>query len=69
MTITRGDDEIEIEINGDYYGAEPDVGAMGGYVENICAQDLSGKPIELTETEEARAQEILVENAESDYDE
>jgi len=71
MTIYRevgfGDDEteeqpIEVDITGELCRAEPDIGIMSRYCEDVEATHvIDGKrvAIELTKDEEERAQELL----------
>ena len=67
MVIDRGEDELEIEIEGELVPAvagrstgsvESCFPSEGGYVEDITAT-LDGAEFELTEDEEERAKEIL----------
>ena len=71
MKIEREDSDgndivTELDISGVYWPPEYDVGIMGGYIEDLCAKDETGKEIELSETEAERADQILCDIAE-DY--
>lgn len=69
LTIKRDSKEIECEITGAYQSADPDCGIMRGYVEEVTATSLETKEqVELTEEEEERAIQKLIENAESDWE-
>lgn len=70
VTITRecthcegsGEVEFELDIDGEFEKAEPDVGIMnGGYVVNGAMY--KGKPFELTDDEEQQ----ICEDAEEEY--
>lgn len=55
------DREIELTVSGTMQSAEPDVGIMSSYAEDVCAEDEHGDPVELTEQEEQTAAEKLSE--------
>lgn len=60
--------DIEIEVTGSYCSADPSVGIMSGYFEDICATNIETKePVELTANEEERAQEKLSEAMQEAY--
>ena len=61
------DRELELTVSGVMQGAEPDVGIMSSYAEDICAEDEHGDPVELTEQEEQTAAEKLSEAADDIY--
>jgi hypothetical protein len=64
----KEDVDIEVEISGTLCRAEPDVGLMLDWFEDIFATRLdNGDGIELTDKEEERAQEELFEAAAGDY--
>lgn len=71
ITITRDGTEIEVLVSGTICGAEPDVGIMGAYLEDVCSSRLDTAPptpIELTEEERERAETRILESYEDSWD-
>jgi hypothetical protein len=69
-TICEDQDiDIEGEISGTMQPAEPDVGIMEAYAEDLCfADELTGRAFDLTEEEESLAQDLLLEVYHDPYD-
>lgn len=63
------DVDIEVTLSGSYQPAEPDVGIMSPHFVDIYAEDEDGNEIELSEDEDLRAQEALMESAAEDANE
>lgn len=63
ITISRGEAEYDVEVTGTLQPPEYDVGIMGWWAEDIEACDCDGADVYLTEAEEDRAQEALIEVA------
>jgi hypothetical protein len=61
-TLTR---TFELEVEGTWYGPEPDVGIMSAYFEINSIETEDGKPFELTPEEE---RVFLEQLEEPDYD-
>jgi hypothetical protein len=57
------DIDVEIDVHGTWRRAEPDVGIMRPYFEDVWAEDETGKVIELTERQIDRAIDALRETA------
>jgi hypothetical protein len=64
------DQDVEIEgtVSGTLCRAEPDIGIMSDYCEDICFKGDDGEDYELDEKEEERAQEILCNSRYDDRD-
>lgn len=62
IKIIRDEKEVEVEVTGSFCKAEPDIGIMSAYFEDICAVNAYGVPVELTEDEEEKACEALLED-------
>jgi len=61
-TYEKEDIDIEVEISGEYCRAEPDVGIMSSYFDDITAVGVEDKvEYELTEKEQDRACEELLD--------
>lgn len=61
MTIERHGQTIEIDVYGKVNAAEHDVGIMGAWCEEVHAKDMGGSPVDLTEDEERKAEELLAQ--------
>lgn len=64
MWVESKGDEIEVTVKGVLAPAEPDVGLMTSYVDQYEVYDAAGKVVELTKSEEARVQQVLVDELE-----
>ena len=67
MMFVRDGEEVEVEVTGELCPAEPDVGIMSDYVDDIIATH-DGQPFALSTREEEHAAEAILEG-EDYYDE
>ena len=61
MEVTRAGDPLELLLEGTVCGAEPEVGIMRDYVDDVTAYDEEARVVRLTEPELERATDLLNE--------